>query len=32
VPHSFRNGDKPTKIVGSFAVEKDKPFASPAPE
>jgi quercetin dioxygenase-like cupin family protein len=31
-PHSFRSGDKPTKIVSSFVVEKDKPLASPAPE
>jgi hypothetical protein len=32
VPHSFRNSDKPTTIVSSFVVEKDKPLASPVPE
>jgi quercetin dioxygenase-like cupin family protein len=31
-PHSFKNGDKMTKIVATFVVEKDKPLASPAPE
>ena len=31
VPHSARNGDKPQKIIATFAVEKDKPLASPAP-
>jgi quercetin dioxygenase-like cupin family protein len=30
--HSFRNGDKPAKIVSSFVVEKEKPLASLAPE
>ncbi len=32
VPHSARNGDKPTKLVVTYVVEKDKPLASPAPE
>ena len=32
VPHSARNGAKPTKILVTYAVEKDKPLASPAPE
>ncbi len=31
-PHSARNGDKPTKLVITYVVEKDKPLASPAPE
>jgi quercetin dioxygenase-like cupin family protein len=30
VPHSFHNGDKPTKIISSFVVEKGKPLAAPA--
>jgi quercetin dioxygenase-like cupin family protein len=29
-PHSFRNGDKPTKLSATFVVEKGKPLASPA--
>ncbi|HMK70050.1 MAG TPA: cupin domain-containing protein [Xanthobacteraceae bacterium] len=32
VPHSARNGDKPTRIAVTYVVEKDKPLASPAPE
>ena len=32
VPHGGRNGDKPTKLVVTYVVEKDKPLASPAPE
>jgi quercetin dioxygenase-like cupin family protein len=32
VPHGARNGDKPTKLVVTYVVEKDKPLASPAPE
>jgi len=31
-PHSARNGDKPTKLLVTYVVEKDKPLASPAPE
>jgi quercetin dioxygenase-like cupin family protein len=30
VPHSFRNGDKSTRLVATFIVEKGKPLASPA--
>ena len=30
-PHSARNGDKPTKLIATFIVERDKPLASPAP-
>jgi quercetin dioxygenase-like cupin family protein len=29
-PHSFRNGDKPTRLAATFVVEKGKPLASPA--
>jgi len=32
VPHSARNGDKPTKLAITYVVDKDKPLASPAPE
>jgi quercetin dioxygenase-like cupin family protein len=32
VPHSARNGPKPTKLIVTYTVEKDKPLASPAPE
>jgi quercetin dioxygenase-like cupin family protein len=32
VPHYARNGDKPTKILVTYVVDKDKPLASPAPE
>jgi len=31
-PHAARNGDKPTKLIVTFVVDKDKPLASPAPE
>jgi quercetin dioxygenase-like cupin family protein len=31
-PHGARNGDKPTKLIVTYVVEKDKPLASPAPE
>jgi quercetin dioxygenase-like cupin family protein len=31
-PHAARNGDKPTKMIVTFVVDKDKPLASPAPE
>lgn len=31
VPHSGRVGDAPFKFVAIYAVEKDKPLASPAP-
>ena len=31
IPHSAKTGDKPQKIIAAFAVEKDKPLASPAP-
>lgn len=31
VPHMAKNGDKPQKIIAAFAVEKDKPLATPAP-
>jgi quercetin dioxygenase-like cupin family protein len=31
-PHSARNGDKATKLVITYIVEKGKPLASPAPE
>jgi quercetin dioxygenase-like cupin family protein len=30
VPHSATNGDKPTKLVSTYVVEKGKPLASPA--
>jgi quercetin dioxygenase-like cupin family protein len=30
VPHSATNGDKPTKLVATYIVEKGKPLASPA--
>ena len=29
-PHGARNGDKTTKIISTFVVEKGKPLASPA--
>ena len=32
VPHSARNGDKPTKLVITYVVDKGKPLASPAPD
>lgn len=32
VPHSARNGNKQTKLIITYVVEKDKPLASPAPE
>jgi quercetin dioxygenase-like cupin family protein len=32
VPHHARNGDKPTKLLVTYVVDKDKPLASPAPE
>jgi quercetin dioxygenase-like cupin family protein len=32
VPHSARNGDKPTRLLVTYVVDKDKPLASPAPE
>lgn len=32
VPHSARTGEKATKLVITYTVEKDKPIASPAPE
>jgi quercetin dioxygenase-like cupin family protein len=31
-PHAARNGDKPTKLIVTFVVDRDKPLASPAPE
>jgi len=31
-PHAARNGDKPSKLIITFVVDKDKPLASPAPE
>ena len=31
-PHGGRNGDKPTKLIITYVVEKDKPLAAPAPE
>ena len=31
-PHSARNGDKLTRLVVTYVVDKDKPLASPAPE
>ncbi len=30
--HSARNGNKPSRLVVTDVVEKDKPLASPAPE
>lgn len=32
VPHGARNGDKPTRLLVTYVVDKDKPLASPAPE
>lgn len=32
VPHSVKNGDKPTRVAATYVVQKDKPLASPAPE
>ena|SRR5579872_6434271 len=34
VPHSFKNtnGDKPTRILSTYVVDKSKPLASAAPE
>jgi quercetin dioxygenase-like cupin family protein len=32
VPHRARNGDKPTRLLVTYVVDKDKPLASPAPE
>jgi quercetin dioxygenase-like cupin family protein len=29
-PHSYKNGGKPAKFVGTFVVEKGQPLASPA--
>jgi quercetin dioxygenase-like cupin family protein len=31
VPHSLQNGNQKTRIILTYAVEKDKPLASPAP-
>jgi quercetin dioxygenase-like cupin family protein len=31
-PHGARNGDKPSKLLVTYVVDKDKPLASPAPE
>jgi len=31
-PHSARNGDKPSKLLVTYVVDKNKPLASPAPE
>jgi quercetin dioxygenase-like cupin family protein len=31
-PHGGRNGDKPTRLMVTYVVDKDKPLASPAPE
>jgi quercetin dioxygenase-like cupin family protein len=31
-PHGGRNGAKPTRLVVTYVVDKDKPLASPAPE
>ena len=30
VPHSGKNGDKPTVLAVTYVVEKGKPLASPA--
>ena len=30
VPHLLNNGDKPTKLTGTYIIEKGKPLASPA--
>jgi quercetin dioxygenase-like cupin family protein len=32
VPHSALVGDKTTRVIATYVVEKDKPLASPAPE
>lgn len=31
-PHAARNGTKLTRLMVTYAVDKDKPLASPAPE
>ena len=31
VPHAFQNGGKKSRILVVYAVEKDKPLATPAP-
>jgi quercetin dioxygenase-like cupin family protein len=31
-PHSARNGDRASKVLVTYVVDKDKPLASPAPE
>jgi len=31
-PHGARNGDKPSRLLVTYVVDKDKPLASPAPE
>lgn len=31
VPHEFRNGGGPAKLLVTYVVDKDKPLASPAP-
>jgi quercetin dioxygenase-like cupin family protein len=30
IPHSAKNGDKPTRLAVTYVVEKGKPLASPA--
>ena len=30
VPHSLKNGDKPTRRVATYVIENGKPLASPA--
>jgi quercetin dioxygenase-like cupin family protein len=32
VPHAWKNGGQPTRLAITYAVEKGKPLASPAPE
>jgi quercetin dioxygenase-like cupin family protein len=32
VPHGGRGGDRPTRLLVTYIVDKDKPLASPAPE
>lgn len=31
-PHGGRNGNKPSKVLVTYVVERDKPLATPAPE
>ena len=32
VPHFVQNGPGPSRVLSTYVVEKDKPFATPAPE